>query len=320
MDALADVLATTGFTGVLLAQLRSRGADWGCGLDQLDTAAFHLIAEGTCWLRIPGDRPRQLVPGDVVLLPRGEPHHLAGAPEGRAVPYPELEAAHPPGRDGIVDLGGDGPVVRVVCGKFRYEGDATQHPVLSALPAVIHVPGMTADPDLQGVIRLLIAETTRSRPGARAVATRLTEILFVHVIRTWLDDPDAGPRPGQHSWLTALRDPRIGAVLSEMHESPQRPWTVEGLARDVAMSRPAFARQFKTLVGVPPLAYLARLRLDRAARLLRDTDAPVGEIAAAVGYSSEFAFSRAFSRQVGLAPGRYRRTGPAASAASLSAS
>ncbi|MEU7278997.1 AraC family transcriptional regulator [Streptomyces sp. NPDC045431] len=318
MDVLADVLAATRFSGVLLAQLRAGRPDWGCGLEQLPTAGFHLVAEGTCWLRTRGRPPLHLVPGDVVLLPRGEPHELAGAPDATAVRYADLESAHPPGRDGVMDLGGAGAAVRIVCGKFSYEGEAGRHPVLSVLPEVIHVPGMSADPDLQGTIRLLAAETGRNRPGARAVATRLTDVLFVQVVRAWLelredDGGDGGGGGGEGpgpSWLTALRDPRIGTALSLMHEEPQRPWTVESLARAAAMSRPAFARQFKALVGSSPLAYLARLRIDRAARMLRDTDELVGDIAQAVGYASEFAFSRAFSRQRGIAPGRYRRTVP----------
>ncbi|MFE0104564.1 cupin domain-containing protein [Streptomyces sp. NPDC059009] len=313
MDVLADVLTTTGFSGVLLAQLRSHGSEWGCGLDRLDTAGFHLIAEGTCWLRTADAPPLQLVSGDVALLPRGVPHQLTGDPEQQAVPYTELAAAHPPGRDNVVELGGSGPVVRVVCGKFQYHGDTSRHPVLSALPEVIHVPGMSADPELQGVVRLLAAETSQERPGAQAVATRLTDVLFVQVIRAWLDRTGADDT-GQRSWLTALRDPRIGAALSLMHEAPHRPWTVETLARDVAMSRPAFARQFKTLVGATPLAYLSRLRIDLAARLLRETDRLVSDIAEAVGYTSEFAFSRAFSRELGVPPGRYRRGGPARAA------
>ncbi|WP_199549049.1 AraC family transcriptional regulator [Streptomyces sp. N35] len=306
MDVLADVLATTGLDGVLLAQLRSRGGDWGCGLDRLDAAGFHVIAEGACWLRVDGSPPRQLVTGDVLLLPHGTPHELAGAPDAQALPYAALEAAHPP-RDGIVDLGGEGPAAHVICGKFGYAGDVTHHPVLAALPPVIHIPGMSADPELQGIIRLLVAETTRQRPGARAVAARLTDVLFVQVVRAWLERADTTPDAGQRSWLLALRDPRISAALSLLHQAPHRPWTVESLARDVTMSRPVFARRFKELVGVAPLAYLARLRIDVAARLLRDTDERVGRIAEQVGYTSEFAFSRAFTRARGIAPGRYRR-------------
>ncbi|MFF6790346.1 cupin domain-containing protein [Streptomyces filamentosus] len=315
MDVLADILDTTRFSGVLLAQLRSSRPDWGCGIDPLPTAGFHLVAEGVCWLRTAGRPPLRLVPGDVVLLPRGAHHELVGAPDAEAVRYADLEAAHPPGRGGVLDLGGDGPVVRIVCGKFTYEGEAGQHPVLAALPEIIHVPGLSADAELQGTIRLIAAETSGRRPGAQALATRLTDVLFVQVVRAWLEllDGEDGGSHGEEvgpSWLTALRDPRIGSALSLMHDEPQRSWTVEGLARAVTMSRPAFARQFKELVGSSPLAYLARLRIDRAARMLRDTDELVSDIAQAVGYTSEFAFSRAFSRQHGIAPGRYRRRAP----------
>ncbi|UUU37365.1 AraC family transcriptional regulator [Streptomyces sp. CA-210063] len=231
----------------------------------------------------------------------------ARGPDEEAIPYAELEAAHPPGGEGVVDLGGAGPVVRVVCGKFHYAGNTDGHPVLSALPEVVHVPGMSADPGLQDVVRTLATETAGGQPGSRAVATRLTEVLFVLAIRAWIERADTAGETGP-SWLTALRDPRIGTALSLMHEEPHRDWTVESLARTVTMSRPAFARQFKEVVGLTPLAYLSRVRIDLAARLLRDTDNPVGDIAQAVGYRSEFAFSRAFSREQGIAPGRYRRT------------
>ncbi|MBF6087343.1 AraC family transcriptional regulator [Nocardia cyriacigeorgica] len=303
MDVLADVLATTGFTGVLLTQLRCHGPDWGCLVESPGTAGFHLVGEGTCWLTYRDEPPRQLMPGDVALLPQGAPHRLAGDPAHPGVPYRELERTHLL-RDGILELGSGGQTARIVCGKFDVDGDAAGHPVLSKLPPVIHVPGMSADPELQGVIRLLAAECTRDRPGARAVAARLTEVLFVQVIRAWLDSDGSS---GSQSWLTALRDPRIGTALSLLHADPQRPWTVEGLAREVHMSRPAFAREFKAAVGESPLAYLSRVRVDLAAELLRDTDRRISDIGAAVGYTSEFTFSRAFSRQRGLAPGKYRR-------------
>ena len=210
----------------------------------------------------------------------------------------------------VIDLGAAasdavGAQVRVVCGKFEYAAPADRHPVLSVLPEVVHVPGMAADPQLQGVVRLLANESRNGQPGSRSVATRLTEVLFVLAVRNWI--AMAGDTSECPSWLTALRDPRIGTALSLMHETPEQEWSVESLAREVAMSRPAFARHFKSVVGTPPLAYLSGIRLDRAAQLLRDTDDSLGAIAQAVGYTSEFTFSRAFTRERGTAPGRYRR-------------
>ncbi|MGW2016717.1 cupin domain-containing protein [Streptomyces sp. NPDC001927] len=306
MDVLADVLASTGFTGALLAQLHSNGSQWGCDLNKGGTAGFHLIADGACWLQTENTAPIQLVSGDVVLLPRGTPHQLLGSPGAETRPYSDIAAENPPGRRGVVDMGGDGPLVRVVCGKFEYATSTDRHPVLSALPEVVHVPGMAADPQLQSVVRFLAAEATNSQPGSRAIATRLTEVLFVLTVRNWLEragEADSGP-----SWLTALRDPEIGAALSLMHEQPQEDWTVESLARTVAMSRPTFARRFKSTVGASPLAYLSRVRLEQAARQLRDTNDSLGIIAHKVGYASEYAFSRAFTRELGVPPSRYRRT------------
>lgn len=305
MDVLADVLATTGFRGVLLAQLRSNGSSWGCSLDQVDTAGFHVIADGACWLRVAGREPLQLVPGDVLLLPRGAPHELVGAPDAEAEPFSRAAARQPANLREVVDLGGTGPQVRVICGKFEYATTAANHPVLSVLPEVIHVPGMAADPELQGVVRFLANESTSAQPGSRSVATRLTEVLFVLTVRHWLtraEARDAGP-----SWLTALSDEQIGAALNLMHGRPAEDWSVDSLGRAVAMSRPAFARRFKTVVGTTPLAYLSRIRTDQAARLLRETDHSLAAIADTVGYHSEFTFSRAFTRERGTSPGRYRR-------------
>jgi AraC-like DNA-binding protein len=305
VDVLADVLASAGFRGSLLAQLRSRGSRWGCAVDVPDVAGFHLIADGTCWLKIGEAEPMRLVSGDVVLLPRGARHQLLGSPDAPADPYGELHPRRDISGTDIIELGTDGPIGRVVCGKFEYATRVGTHPFLAALPEIIHVPGMAADPTLQNIIHLLAAESTSVRPGSRAIATRLTEVLFVLTVRNWMARQEHGDaRP---SWLTALRDPRIGQSLALMHDRPGDNWTVEHLARSVAMSRPAFARQFKSAVGESPLAYLSKVRLARAARLLRDTDQPISTVANDVGYTSEFAFSRAFTREHGSPPGRYRR-------------
>lgn len=121
-------------------------------------------------------------------------------------------------------------------------------------------------------------------------------------MRAWLSREDSL----EASWLGALRDPGLSRTLARVHAEPGRPWTVAGLAEIAAMSRAAFARRFTSMVGTTPLAYVAARRLDRAARMLRETDQPLAAIASAVGYDSEFALSRAFKRSRGLAPGRYR--------------
>jgi transcriptional regulator GlxA family with amidase domain len=157
---------------------------------------------------------------------------------------------------------------------------------------------------VQTTLRLLVAELGRRDPGTRAVVERLIEVLLVQVVRAWI----AGAADSAAaSWLRGLRDPVIANVLALLHDQPARQWTIAELASEVHVSRSTLVRRFGGSVGEPPLTYLTRWRMDLAAKLLRETDDAVGRIALRVGYTSEFAFSRAFSRLRGEPPGRYRR-------------
>jgi transcriptional regulator GlxA family with amidase domain len=135
------------------------------------------------------------------------------------------------------------------------------------------------------------------------VLSRLTDVLFVQVLRAWLDE-----QPDRPSWLRALNDPRITRVLAAVHEDPASDWTVEKLAARAGMSKSSFSSRFTEVVGEPPHAYVARVRMQRAARLLRESRRTLAEIATAVGYDSESSFSRVFKKQFGSSPGAYRRT------------
>ena len=191
----------------------------------------------------------------------------------------------------------------LVCGSYTL-AFAEIHPVLRLLPQVIHIPGVAVrgDPGLLACLDLLLRELANGDVGTERVRTRVLEIMFVLALRHWLDaNPD---RPG---WLGALRDEPIGRALVALHTAPAKPWTVAMLAREVGMSRPVLARRFQLKVGETPLGYLRKLRLDLATHLLVDTDEPLAAIAASVGYTSEFAFNRAFTRERGVPPGRYRR-------------
>ena len=155
---------------------------------------------------------------------------------------------------------------------------------------------------MASTLRLLGHELAVARAGGSAITDRLIDILFVHVVRGW-----ASHQADDGSWLGALADPIVARALTIMHGEPASNWTVETLADRVNVSRATLARRFTRLVGETPLSYLTRWRMELAARHLRYTDDAVGAIARQVGYSSEFAFSRAFSRARGTAPGRYRR-------------
>jgi AraC-like DNA-binding protein len=174
-------------------------------------------------------------------------------------------------------------------------------------PPVLHLPAETAGADspVQVTVRLLTAELDGRAAGSRAVVDRLIDALFVQVVRAWLQRDERDANAGA-SWLRALRDPDIAGVLALLHDQPARPWTIGELARGTNMSRATLARRFTDRVGEPPMAYLTRWRMDLAAQRLRDTADAVAVIAKSVGYTSEHAFSRAFTRARGQPPGRYR--------------
>lgn len=303
MDVLADVLAATKIGGVLTSHVVA-DAPWGFRLDEVPFAAFHAVVRGVCWLRLPGAEPLQLVAGDIALLPMGSGHALSSDPAGPLTRYEDiLESIGATGPGAYVRLPGGGPRTRLLCGAYPYDRSVA-HPLLTTLPPLLHLPAeqSQAHGGLSATLAMLAAEVDSGLPGAQTVIDRLVDVLFVHIVRAWLDS-HAEQRA---SWLVALRDPQIATAISRLHADPARPWTVADLAAEIGVSRATLSRRFTALVGEPPLAYLSRWRMELAARRLRDTGESAAVIARSVGYSSEFAFSRAFSRSRGLPPGQYR--------------
>lgn len=308
MDVLADVLSATRIGGTVTARVSAAvtGPPWGIAFPGLPTISFHYVLEGSCWLRRPGAEPVPLSAGDLVLLPAGAGHTMAGAPAGPAVQFDDIANRTADGPAAQIDLPGPGPRVRVVCGGYRFDAHAT-HPLLNLPPLLLIRADEPESRDLRDTLRMLTTELADPVPGAQTITDRLVDVLFVHILRQWT--ARHGPGRDQHgtTWLAALYDPQIAAAVTLMHQDPARPWTVESLAAEVGVSRATLSRRFTRLVGEPPLAYLTRWRLETAARRLRDTADPVAGIANAVGYTSEFAFSRAFRRHRGVPPSRYRR-------------
>ncbi len=278
---------------------------------------FHGVVEGACFAGIVGEPPIRLAAGDVVVFPQGDPHVVSSAPGMRVLggnreiyraPLPpQLPFAlsirgteHVPARP---DGGGpDGATL--VCGFFGLDARPF-NPLLAALPRVLHVSGATLGPDswVSGFLRVAVLESSRKRAGGEAVLERMSELLFVEVLRRHLETLPAE----QTGWLAGLRDPSVGRILALLHEKPEAPWTLEKLAEEAAMSRSTLHERFVHFLGQPPMQYLARWRMQAAAGLLRDTSAKLVDIALRVGYESEAAFSRAFKREVGVAPGAWRR-------------
>ncbi|MEP6574665.1 MAG: AraC family transcriptional regulator, partial [Gemmatimonadota bacterium] len=261
--------------------------------------SYHFLTEGRCFGGLIGEEPVELAPGDVLVFPHGDAHVMSSAP-GAQVGL----GAHtitPDRFPHTVQLGPD--VLRptsFVCG-FLGCDRRPFNPLLAALPRRMHLRGISHS-GLGNFTRQLSEESSRGRAGADSVLTRLAELLFIEVIRRYLDELPAG----QNGWLAGLRDEVVGRALALIHSKPCYAWTLERLARDVSSSRSSLAKRFTELVGQPPMQYLAQWRMQVAANNLAKTAAKVATIGADVGYESEAAFSRAFKKATGLAPGAWR--------------
>src|SRR5262245_50247208 len=295
MDALASRLAAGGAHGTVMAHVLAADA-WAIRVNHQRDVVFHGVAAGTCWLRLDDEPPQQLFAGDVVLLPGGDEHVLASAPRGSATPLDRL-AKRLLDAEGQLRLSDADPTTQVLCATYSEE-DSALHPLLRLLPRVVVVRAHDAHKPLAALMQLMRTEQRSSGLGSSAVIDRLLDVLLVYVIREWLEVAGSAPP----SWLTALRNPMLAEILARMHADPAAPWRVARRAAVGGVSRATLGRRFVEFVGESPGVYLTRWRLHLAARMLRTTDDSIGKIAGTVGYTSEYAFSRAFSRAWGIAP------------------
>jgi AraC-like DNA-binding protein len=320
-DPLSDVLSATKLAGALFFQVDAT-SPWGVEIPPARLFAslilprarhvisYHVVVHGSGWARVGGAPAVRFGSGDILVFPHGDPYALLSAPGVQ----PELD--HASALDFframaqrrlpfVVTEGGGGPErARFACG---FLGCDTRpfNPLLGALPALMHIRRRegAADDLLDRLLELTLAEGRIRRAGGECIRLRLSELMFVEVVRRYLE----ALAPGETGWLAGLRDPGIARALALLHERPDHAWTLEELARDVAMSRSALADRFARLVGLAPMHYLAHWRMQLAARLLTDGTTKVAAVALAVGYASEAAFSRTFKKLCGLAPGAWRR-------------
>jgi AraC-like DNA-binding protein len=301
-DALTDVLSSLRLSGRVFTY-SELSAPWALELPPSAFAYFHVIERSGGWLRLKDEREwRPLAGGDLVVIPHGGGHIIGS--DARVKPLTLKQFLKLRDEGGLVKHGGGGPQTHLVCGLFQFE-NGLDNPLISLLPRFLQIAGAREHVTgwLESTLRQLIYEARYTRPGSQIMVTRLTDLIFVHAVRAWL----AVQPENEGGWLGALRDRQIGKALGLMHRDPGRNWSVESLAAAVSMSRSKFAAKFKRLVRESPLAYLNRLRLSLAATLLQDGDLSVGEISHRIGYESETAFSAAFKRRYGVAPGTYRR-------------
>jgi AraC-like DNA-binding protein len=305
-DAFNDVLNHLFVRGALYCRSDLR-PPWAFSIDRKPISGFHAITRGKGWLEIEEEKQKIKVSrGDLIVLPHGHAHILRDAPTTSATPLEQIIAQNPL-EDGIrLRMGNRGPTTVLLCGGFQLEGRST-HPLLANLPKMIHIRGKNgaAASWVRSTLRQIEIETRVMRPGAQTLIARLSDILFIQAIREYFNSQlQAG---GKSGWLGALKDPRIGMAITNIHRRPENAWTVASLASQVGMSRSAFAAKFTDLVGEPPLRYVARWRAHKATWYLRTSDEKLSEIARRVGYESETALSRAFRRFMGASPGAYRK-------------
>lgn len=304
MDVLADIFDTIQLKGTFYFRTHF-SPPWGTTVPRHGRAArFHYVVRGGSWIRTEGQDPLQLAAGDFVLVPGGASHVLTDQPI-RNAPLLEtvMESAGYQG-EAVLAIGRGDPsaATQLVCGHLTFS-EGADHAILRALPAIVRISAERRVKRIwfNEVLGLLVRQVFKEEPGALAVVTRLSEILFIEAIRLASDDA-----PELKRLLEGFADARIGRAIALIHKEPARAWTVENLAREVGMSRTRFAAGFQDLIGMGPVSYLIEWRLQRAAVALRTSRRTVAEIAYASGYSSQAAFARTFRERFGRSPKAFR--------------
>jgi AraC-like DNA-binding protein len=316
-DALSDVLRTIRLNGAAFFDVTVR-APWVLAAPSSDKCApfvmpqakhvieYHVVTKGSCWAGLMDQPPIRLEAGDILIFPQGDAHIFSSEPGLSTEPmmevYQQLEGTQLPVP--IQAGSGDGEEARIVCGFLGFE-EALRHPLMDALPRVLHAPARARAPDdwLDGFIPQVVAECENRRPGGESILARMSELMFVEVVRQYVESlPQA-----ERGWLAGLRDRAVGRALNLMHGRPSHCWTLEGMAEEIGLSRSSLAERFSEFVGCPPMQYLTNWRMQLATGLLSGGNTNIAEIAERVGYESEAAFSRAFKRSLGLAPATWRK-------------
>ena len=314
MDAFSEILSSVKLNGAVFFNAEF-SAPWGLSVpaaartvDRFVPGAahsvlYHLVVEGSAVIETADGHALELSSGDVVIFPNGDAHHMSS--KGAKRPFPNYGISDKiTARDlSPLHAGGGGETSRFVCGYMTCDPHVSR-PILSGLPPVFKVNIRTdrSGQWLESSILHLVEEAISGRVGSEAMLAKLSEALFVDTLRRYV----AGLPEQQRGWLTGARDPIVGKSLGLMHRRVAHPWTIASLADEVGISRSALVERFTRYLSEPPMAYLTRWRLQLAARSLERTSRGVAEIASDVGYESEAAFNRAFKREFGRPPGRYR--------------
>jgi AraC-like DNA-binding protein len=299
VGTLMEVLETIPMKGQATAPF-SLTSPWGIHADN-DSPCFYYLTQGQCRMES-GDfsHPLFLVQGDLVILTHGKKHTLRHSSLEQTIPFSQLFASH----NDLPPKNGTNESASLICGLFSFDSQ-TYNSFLSSLPPLIHLreEERTKITGMDNLLHMIVREAESNMAGSWTIVNRLINVLFIQVIRYCVT---ALPL-SRKKMMPGLMDPEIGPTLRLIHQHPELPWTVASLAEKAFMSRSVFAAKFSSLVGRPPLHYLNECRMMKACALLRETPRGIHDIALAIGYSSEAAFSNAFKRWKGIAPGHYRK-------------
>jgi len=317
-DVLSDLLKTVRLTGAAFFDIAAE-PPWAVaspprdlilprilpGADHL--IAYHAVTAGRCFATVAGGAPVAVEAGEVIVFTNGDPHIMSSSPGMRADPAsPDvLEIAAAAQMPFHLNYAGGGPAsAKLVCGYLACDARPF-NPLIEALPPVIKAGNPNnADAGWLGqFIRFAVAEAAEKRAGGETVLNKLSELMFIDVVRRYI----ATLPPENAGWLAGLRDPMVGKALTLIHDKPAHDWTIESLAKQAGLSRSVLAERFTQVVGMPPMHYLARWRMQIASELLRSGNANIASIAARIGYESEVAFSRAFKKMIGVPPSSWRQ-------------
>jgi AraC-like DNA-binding protein len=319
-DVLSDVLSAIRLTGAVFYDVSAR-SPWVAEAPPTQrignlvmpgaqhTIEYHVVTRGSCWISIVdrGDfEPVELREGDIAVMPQGDPHALSSHPGMRA--EPQWSVHQRPPDDALLPFvlraGSDGPVeTHLVCGFFSCDARPF-NPLLAALPRFMRLGRAAGTPErrIEQFIRLATAEAENRRPGSQSILNRLSELMFLEVVRQHMDELGGG----HAGWLAGLRDPLVGRAIALLHADPARTWTLEDLASTAGASRSVLSERFTQLVGCAPIQYLTQWRMQIAARRLAEGGLKIAAVAQEIGYDSEAAFSRAFKKFVGQSPSEWR--------------
>jgi AraC-like DNA-binding protein len=298
MDILTQVLDRVRLGGSLLFHFEL-GHPWQLELPARPYALFHYLSQGSATLALGQGQEIQMTEGDFVAITRGEPHAFYSDRSAKPLRIMDIDRSS---RLGVVRHGSrTKPLSTMICGNFSVSRPLFGS-VLELLPPVLLLKPTVDGGWLEAILRRMVSESALERPGQSVALSRLTEVLFVEVLRSWI----ASLSPGQGGWLGAISDPHIGPALKLIHENPERPWTLSDLGYRVGLGRSVFSARFTKLVGQSMHRYVIERRMAEAAFLLETSDEPIARIASRVGYETAAAFSKLFHRYHGLSPGRYR--------------